>query len=100
MATPRTEQATATPNNMAAMRERFIFMSVFSLHDERAAMARGRDFFLTRTDWQGLPLLGDASERQAFTSTPDSFSSALITAEAFSLPKPSATADARFFLIT
>src|SRR5438552_7845980 len=32
---------------------------------------------------------------RAFTSTPTSFSSALITAEAFSSPKPSATADSR-----
>src|ERR1700758_4941516 len=35
--------------------------------------------------------------QRAFTSTPASFSSALITAEAFSFPKPSATADSRFF---
>src|SRR5882724_9188723 len=35
--------------------------------------------------------------RRAFTSTPASFSSALINADAFSFPKPRATAEARFF---
>src|SRR6266852_3150982 len=42
----------------------------------------------------------DRLTRRAFTSTPASFSSALINAEAFSFPKPSATAYARFFSAT
>src|SRR6267378_2097352 len=42
----------------------------------------------------------DQLAERAFTSTPASFSSALIKAEAFSLPKPRATADARFFSAT
>src|SRR5207253_2689735 len=42
----------------------------------------------------------DQLTRRAFTSTPASFSSALIKAEAFSSPNPSATADARFFSAT
>jgi len=37
------------------------------------------------------------SARRAFTSTPASFSSALIKAEAFSRPKPSATVDLKTF---
>jgi hypothetical protein len=37
------------------------------------------------------------SARRAFASTPASFSSALIKAEAFSCPKPSATADLKTF---
>src|ERR1700682_1837959 len=64
-------------------------------------MAHGWDFFITRKDRSGLPLSREGSDGQrAFTSTPASFSSALITAEAFSFPKPSATADARFFSTT
>ena len=43
---------------------------------------------------------GHQSAVRAFTSTPPSFSSALIKAEAFSFPKPSATADSRFLLTT
>ena len=43
---------------------------------------------------------GHQSAVRAFTSTPPSFSSALIKAEAFSFPKPSATADSRFFFTT
>ena len=39
-------------------------------------------------------------ERRAFTSTPASFSSVLIIADAFSSPKPRATADSRFFWTT
>src|SRR6476660_376585 len=42
----------------------------------------------------------DRLTRRAFTSTPASFSTALIKAEAFSFPKPRATAAARFFSTT
>src|SRR5881275_1026484 len=45
-------------------------------------------------------MVGVLARGALFTSTPASFSSALMRAEAFSVPKPSATADSRFFLAT
>src|SRR5438477_11698748 len=91
------KMGTSTPQEWAS---RFRCMKLFAQKTRSRAIvlrAAYRRAAVAGRLWE----MGGISARGAlFTSTPASFSTAFIKAEAFSVPKPMATADSRFFSAT